>query len=138
MNNALYTSFLGMRARQRTLDALSDNIANGSTTGFKSDKPFYRSLEAADMKDAAARDRRGMGVLTGGQTSYQTGPIHETGRSLDVAIDGDAFFSVRTPRGERYTRAGSFTIDATGQLVTQSGDLVLGERGAINLPAGEV
>lgn len=138
MNHALYTSFLGMRARQRTLDAISDNIANSSTTGFKSDQPFFRSFEAADVKGSAPNDRHGMGVLTGGRTSFATGTIRDTGRPLDVAIDGDAFFSVRTPRGERYTRAGSFTIDSTGQLVTQTGDLVLGENGAINLPKGEV
>ncbi len=141
MNNALYASFLGMRARQRTLDAISDNIANASTSGFKSDHPYFRSVEGGDLPENArsgARDRRGLGVVTYGAVDFSAGAVRETGRALDVAIDGDAFLSVQTPRGERYTRNGNFTLDASGQLVTHSGDLVLGERGAITVPSGEV
>ena len=59
------------------------------------------------------------------------GPVAHTGNPLDVAIDGNAFLVVQTPRGERYTRNGALQINATGQLVTGEGDPVLGDSGPI-------
>ena len=59
------------------------------------------------------------------------GPIAHTGNPLDVAIDGNGFLVVQTPRGERYTRNGAMQINATGQLVTSEGDPVLGDSGPI-------
>jgi flagellar basal body rod protein FlgG len=61
------------------------------------------------------------------------GPIERTGNSLDVAVDGNAFLVVQTPRGERYTRNGSMQINPTGQLVTNDGNPVLGDGGPISL-----
>src|SRR5207253_636670 len=60
----------------------------------------------------------------------------QTGRDLDVAIDGDAFLQVQTPRGPRFTRAGNLTLSTSGQLVTKSGDLVVGSNGPITIPQG--
>jgi len=69
---------------------------------------------------------------------FSQGPIRESGNPLDVAITGDGFFAVATPRGERYTRQGSFAIGAEGYLVTGRGERVLlGEHGA-RLPPGDV
>ena len=62
---------------------------------------------------------------------FKPGPVQQTGNPLDVAIDGDAFLVVQTPRGERYTRNGAFQINATGQLVTAEGYQVLGDGGPI-------
>jgi flagellar basal body rod protein FlgG len=180
MNNGLYAAFLGMRARQRALDATASNIANSSTTGFKADRVLYRSIEAAanktnanaqtinqpagnaaqpnaqatnaqatDASTAAQQNANAQsstsatphlasGVLTEGATDYSSGAIRQTGRTLDVALAGDGFLTVQTPRGERYTRAGSLTLDAVGQLVTPNGELIVGERGAITVPPGEV
>lgn len=158
MNYGLYAAFLGMRARQRTLDVMANNIANASTTGFKAERLLYRSLEAAEKEtqqgnssnDTAAISRedelrslakkqvRTVGVVTGGMTDFSVGAIKETGRPLDVSLDGDGFFAVQTPQGERYTRAGSFTLDANGQLVTHDGYLVIGNGGPITLPQGEI
>ena len=59
------------------------------------------------------------------------GNIQQTGNPLDVAIDGNAFLVVQTPRGERYTRNGALQINATGELVTSNGDKVLGDSGPI-------
>jgi flagellar basal-body rod protein FlgF/flagellar basal-body rod protein FlgG len=63
------------------------------------------------------------------------GPIRQTGNPLDVAIDGKAFLVVQTPRGERYTRNGSFQISATGELVTSEGHKVMSESGPIQFQA---
>lgn len=166
MNYGLYTAYLGMRARQRTLEAIASNIANASTSGFKSEQVYYHSVEAAElesqqkaaaaMQEVRAREiseiahdpfsaagiasdlRRSYGVVTGSAADYTQGAIRETGRSLDIALEGDGFLVIQTPRGERYTRAGALTIDAGGQLVTQRGELVVGEGGPITLPPGNI
>lgn len=153
MNSALYAAYQGMRARQQALDTTANNIANASTAGFKADRLLYSSVEtaigAASTKEAddtapntgakvAGQTARAFGVSVGGATEFTIGPIRETGRALDVALEGEGFFVVQTARGERYTRAGSFTLDAAGQLVNARGDLIAGERGPITLPPGPV
>jgi flagellar basal-body rod protein FlgF len=173
MNAALYSAFLGMRARQRALDATASNIANSSTAGFKAERVLYRSIEAAEADTrgpqgnasgansstpiatttdpnetaqahanvtarAASADARSMGVMTGGATDFSAGSIRETGRTLDVALEGDGFLTVQTARGQRFMRAGNLTLDSAGQLITQHGDLVVGQSGPITIPPGEV
>lgn len=164
MNTGLYAAFLGMRARQQTLDTIANNIANASTSGFKAERLFHHSIELAEAEllrvkpavlspdpnaanasgtslfpnatTAASPVDRVFGIISGGVTDFSTGSFRETGRTLDVALDGPGFLVVQTPRGERYTRAGAFTLDAAGQLVTQQGDLVVGENGPITVPPG--
>ena len=136
MNPGLYTAFLGMRARQRTLEVQANNIANSSTDGFKAERLAYTAVEA-DRKGSADAQPTVVGVLSTSVTDFSTGTLRETGGPLDVSIRGDAFFQIQTPRGVRFTRAGSFTQDAAGQLITKNGDLVLGENGAITLPRGK-
>lgn len=94
--------------------------------------------DGADDPTAATAGNRALGVLANGITQHSVGPINTTNRPLDVALSGDGFLVVQTPRGERYTRAGALTVDASGQLTTPDGDLVLGQNGAITLPQGEV
>ena len=162
MNFGLYAAYLGMRSRQQQLDLLANNIANASTAGFKADRLLYRSV-AAGNREASANNgttasansvvaqadektpnltpiRYGInvGVLTAQTTDFSAGSIRETGRSLDVALNGDGFLVIQTPRGERYTRQGSLTLDESGQLVNQRGDLVVGEGGPITVPPGNV
>ncbi|NNE66266.1 MAG: flagellar basal-body rod protein FlgF [Pyrinomonadaceae bacterium] len=133
MNPGLYTAFLGMRARQRTLEVQANNIANASTDGFKAERLAYSTVEA-DHKSKSESQKMVAGVLSTSETDFRSGTLRETGGALDVSIRGDAFFQIQTPRGVRYTRAGSFTQDAAGQLITKNGDLVVGEKGAITLP----
>lgn len=137
MDYGIYNAFLGMRARQRTLEALANNIANASTVGFKAERLIYRAVEA-EQKAEIARQNNVAGVSTSSGTDFSAGTIQQTGRSLDVAIEGDAFLQIQTPRGVRYTRAGNLSLDANGQLVTKNGDLVVGEGGAITVPPGEI
>ena len=66
-------------------------------------------------------------------TICSAGPVQRTGNPLDVAIDGDAFLVVQTPRGERYTRNGALQLNAAGELVTNEGYQVLGDGGPILL-----
>lgn len=135
MNYGLYTSFLGMKARQRTLETQANNIANAMTAGFKAARLNYSTAEA-DQKGDSSLQNLVAGAMTSGATDFSAGSINQTGRNLDLAIEGDGFLQIQTPRGERYTRAGNLTINANGQLVTKNGDLVVGARGAITVPKG--
>lgn len=138
MNNGLYSIFLGMRSRQNTMDAQANNIANASTVGFKAERLNYSTFEAAN-KGAGSKQNLVAGVLTSGAADFSEGSIQQTGGTLDVAIDGDAFLQIQTKNGVRYTRAGNLSQNANGQLVTKNGDLVIGENGAITLPpTGEI
>lgn len=124
-----------MRARQRTLEAQANNIANATTTGYKAERLLYSTIEAA-QKGSGDRQSLIAGAATSSGTDFSAGTISQTGRDLDVAIDGDAFLQIQTPRGVRYTRAGNLSIDSAGQLVTKNGDLVVGDSGAITVPPG--
>jgi flagellar basal-body rod protein FlgF len=137
MNYGLYTAFLGMRARQRTLEVQANNIANASTTGFKAEKVFYNTFEA-EKKGNSDKQNLVAGVATSAGTDFSGGAVRQTGKNLDISIEGDAFLQIQTPRGVRYTRAGDLNLNANGQLVTKNGDLVVGERGAISVPNGEL
>jgi flagellar basal-body rod protein FlgF len=140
----------------RTLDVIANNIANTSTTGFKANRLIYRSVEAAEFDDSAlatveaapAGDQtitaqsplpsRALGVTTGGMMDLSIGSVRQTGAPLDIALSGDGFLAVQTPRGERYTRSGALMLDSTGQLITAQGDLVIGEGGPITIRPGQV
>jgi flagellar basal-body rod protein FlgF len=133
MNYGLYSIFLGMRARQNTLETQANNIANASTTGFKAQRMIYSTFEA-EKKGTGDRQLLVAGASAGTSTDFSAGSIQQTNRSLDVAIEGDAFLQVQTPNGIRYTRAGNMTVNDGGQLVNKNGDLVVGEKGPITIP----
>jgi flagellar basal-body rod protein FlgF len=130
MQNAFLVGLSRQVALSRELDVVANNIANINTNGYKADGSLFEEY----LSTAARSD-------TGGRVSFvrdrgiwhdmNAGPVERTGSPLDVAIDGDAFFPVQTPRGERYTRNGAFHLNATGQLVTSQGDPVLGTSGPI-------
>ena len=124
------------RARSRSareLDVVANNIANINTTGYKADGSLFEEYPQLGARAGATRPAAASAscaTAAPGTTSSQ-GPIERTGNPLDVAIDGNAFLVVQTPRGERYTRNGALQINATGQLVTSDGDPVLGDGGPI-------
>ncbi|MGQ9488002.1 MAG: flagellar hook-basal body protein [Armatimonadota bacterium] len=141
MLRGLQISASGMLAQQVRHDVIANNLANVDTTGYKADEAAFRAaLETTiwrhhDPYRGAEAPR--VGVMPFGvevdaiNTDLRPGAITPTGRSLDVAIDGEGFFVVSTPQGERYTRDGSFRQSADGTLVTADGMPVLGTRGAI-------
>ena len=121
-------------ALHRELEVVSNNIANLNTTGYKADGSVFHeflmplarhgAFQGTDQRLSYVHDRATW-------HNFSSGPTRLTDNPLDVSIDGDAFFVVQTPRGERYTRNGSFQLNATGELVTNSGDRVLGDGGPI-------
>lgn len=133
MQNPGYIALSRQIALTRQMDVTANNIANLGTTGFKrQNSVFAEHLSKMENGESASY------VLdTGTMRDMRQGPLSQTGGSLDLAIEGNGYFSVETPLGARYGRDGSFTRSADGQLVTRNGYPVLDENDApITLPAG--
>ncbi len=136
MLRSLYTAATGMDAQQLKMDVIANNLANASTTGFKRTRAEFEDLLSETIHGAGSTDPRGggnpaplqvgLGVRTSGTSrTFGQGEITVTSNATDVAILGAGFFRVQLPSGEQaYTRAGNFTLDASGRLVTQHGELV--------------
>lgn len=134
MNPAMISAVSGGLAALSRLDAITTNLANVSTAGFKGLLHTQMSDHAGD----AQRNRVSVGTpINRSQIigDFSQGPLETTGSPLHVAIDGPGFFVVDTPQGERLTRRGFFAIDEEGYLVTAAGDRVQGEGGEIEVGA---
>jgi len=135
MENSLLVGLSRQMALSHELDIISNNIANVDTTGFKADNASFQEFlkTGARNGDFQGNDKRISFVLDRATwTDMSPGALQRTGNPLDLAIDGKGFFVVQTPQGQqRYTRNGSFSINATGQLVTSEGDQVVGNAGPI-------
>jgi len=142
VNSGIYTAFSGLKAHSEALEITANNIANMNTVGFKGDKAFH-TLLGKTINDSGYPSGMGLTVNSSIRTDrnidYSDGDMISTGRNLDVAIRGDGFLTVETPRGERYTRNGNFHLDMNSMLRTADGNPVLGVSGRpITLGPGEV
>lgn len=136
MGSTIYIAASGAEARLRQLEMVANNLANLHTDGFKADRTSFESFfEGALGGDEKTAGAAGGVYVSTGETGFDasSGPIRRTDKALDVAIEGDGYFVVETDRGDRYTRAGSFRVDPDGQLVTPSGDPVLGSDGPLEI-----
>ncbi len=125
MDRLVYIAASGVARTLEHQAALSNNMANVSTNGFRAQLAAYRSVPITlQGQNPAATTRVGAVAITANSILAQ-GPLQTTGRDLDVAIDGEGWFAVQTPEGEAYTRAGSLRRDRDGMLVTAKGHLVL-------------
>ena len=131
MQNALLVGLSRQMALGREMDVVANNIANLDTTGYKADGSLFEEYLGSAARAGAGNARVSFVLDRGIWHDMSQGPIQRTGNPLDVAIDGNAFLVVQTPRGERYTRNGAMQINASGQLVTADGNPVLGESGPI-------
>ena len=141
MDSGFYAACAGLRAQSQALEVAAHNLANLNTTGFRGQQTSFQSLIAvprpavSNVLNAATNN---FGVLEGTHLDLEAGSLLATGNSLDLGIEGDGFFVIQTAQGTRYTRNGNFRVAGTGELETASGDPVLGENGAIRIPAGAV
>jgi flagellar basal-body rod protein FlgG len=145
MIRALYTAASGMAAQELNLDNIANNLANSSTSGFRSRRLQFEDLMYQNliMPGAAATQQTtvvaglqvGLGTRSAASEVMQLeGDFTQTGNPLDLAVQGQGFFQVLLPNGETaYTRGGSFHTDAQGNLVTQDGNPI---QPAITVPAG--
>ena len=138
MIRGLYISAAGLFPRDTEQEIAANNLANLNTTGYKKDAVHFKRL---------LDERLSLDSLHGGESdvanseetliNFSQGELLPTNVKTDFAIDGDGFFTIQTPQGERYTRDGNFKLNEENQLVTSTGQLVLGESGPIQLLPGD-
>jgi flagellar basal-body rod protein FlgF len=122
--NGMSSSAAALRYWERRQAVLTHNLANAETAGFKAERVFARMIDdALPVADTA--------------TDLRAGALTTTGSPGDLALEGDGFFRVETPAGERWTRGGSFRPDAEGRLVDPNGNPLLGEGGPIEVGSGD-
>jgi flagellar basal-body rod protein FlgG len=143
MNRAAYTAASGALAAMARLEAVTQNMANVQTAGYKAERVVFRVRPLDESAPAELDPELGRTAAQVAQVAtirdFSQGPVRRTDNPLDVAITGDGFFAVTTPRGERYTRQGTFTLDGEGFLVTQNGERVQGENGSdLRIGTGDV
>jgi len=131
----------GMVADEGWQQILAGDLAQINTPGYKAETPVLGSFESllvsrTGMDAGTVGSQSGGAAIVASVTNWSEGALQETGDPLDVALQGSGFFAVQTPGGVRYTRAGDFSLDASGQLVTPQGYLVLSTTGT-PLKAGE-
>jgi flagellar basal-body rod protein FlgF len=132
VNNGIYAACSGLRAQVDALDLLANNLANLNTAGFKEELAYFSPMNQAAEASANAGD---IGasinslIKTQGAINTANGSLSQTNRDLDVAIEGNGFLVVETPRGIRYTRNGSLMRNAKGVLVASEGSPILGASG---------
>ncbi|MCG3269108.1 flagellar hook-basal body complex protein [Yoonia sp. I 8.24] len=127
MDNASYAALTRQSGLMREMQIVANNIANASTTGFRAEDVMFSEHinalgpDAGSLSMATARVR---------DTIMTQGSLTQTGGTFDLAIEGDGFFVVETPNGQRLTRAGAFGPNENGDLVTPDGHPVLDAGGA--------
>ena len=143
MSGGMYLAAAGALVQQLRLEVLANNVANISTNGYKGDQSIFRIPEETEPQTFET-SIEGIQSLSPYAPPFSTvidfsqGAIRQTGNPLDVALNGNGFFSIQTPDGVQYTRQGSFTLNTEGVLVTPDGYPVLGEGGEISLEEGTV
>lgn len=130
----LYINMTGVKHHMLSMQAVGNNLANATTTGFREDMAQFRSMPVFGpghpTRAYAMAERPGL--------SFVQGPLQQTGRDLDIAIDGDGWLAVQLDDGtEAYTRAGNLKLTPAGQLVTAEGKALMGNDGPIALPPAE-
>lgn len=134
MDKSLFLAMSGAAQNMRATAINANNLANISTTGFRSDFAQARAMPV--FGDTHPSRVYAMTETPG--TNMQHGNMQETGRDLDVAIKGQGWISVQAPDGtEAYTRAGDLQLDTNGTLRTGSGLPVIGDGGPISLPPSQ-
>ena len=122
-----YIALSRLSAQQRSMDVTAANLANSSTPGFKASRVLFTDWLSSQVGTVAPRGDRTV-AYTQDRATYrelQNGAMQQTGNPLDLAISGDGYFTVSTPRGPRLTRAGRFSPQADGTIGDLEGNKLL-------------
>lgn len=161
MLRSMFAAVSGLRAHQTMMDVVGNNISNVNTAGFKGARTTFQDAMNQVLRGSSQSSSEragnnpmqiGLGAQVGGvDTVFNQGSIQLTGRSLDVAVQGEGFFLAQVGQQTYYTRAGAFNIDSTGSLVGPNGSRIMGwmadDAGVINeqsalqaitLPTGQI
>lgn len=137
MSQSLYTAMGGVSAAQTSLNVISNNVSNINTTAFKSSSTNFSEVYCSTLSSGTAASgttgginpmQVGLGVQVSSiAKDFSSGTWVATGKTTDMMIEGDGFFTVQSPDGQKfYTRAGDFHFDSDGDLVTSTGFKVVG------------
>lgn len=131
MDRLIYTAMSGAKHAMEQQATTSNNLANATTTGFRAQIDAFRAVPI--VGDGLATRSFVVDATVG--SNFASGPIQQTGRSLDVAVQGDGWITVQNSDGsEAYTRNGALKTSENGVLQTQNGQTVLGVDGPISIP----
>lgn len=155
MNIGIHSAASGMLAQMHQIDVVSNNLANVNTTAFKKDMVLFKSFPEklmARFNDNVVKipigsydiaplvGKMGTGVeINDVVTRFEQRdgeaiiPFKKTDNKFDLALNGEGFFAIETPNGEKYSRAGAFTVNQEGTLVDMNGFPVKGEKGIIKV-----
>lgn len=141
MLRCYYTAGTGMLVQRDKMEVLANNLTNVETTAYKSDSLIsstFGDMMIERLNDPKVVSAKALvGALGTGThieevyTSFEQGGVERTDRACDFALEGDGFFVISTPAGDRYTRDGSFSVNSAGYLVTSEGQYVRGSGGRI-------
>jgi flagellar hook protein FlgE len=150
---SFFIPLTGLQSDSTALNTIANDLANMNTTAFKGQSVNFSDLFYQQIGSAGSGDpiQVGAGVQVSSiETAFAQGSINSTGNSTDVALNGSGFFVLSNGDGEEYTRAGNFSLDSNGNLVTQNGLGVMGYPAtdgvvntsapltAISVPVGQV
>ena len=148
MLRSMFSAISGLRAHQTMMDVVGNNIANVNTTGYKNSRATFQEsltqvIRGATSASAAAGGTGPMQIGLGARiaatdTSFSQGATQVTGRSTDIAIQGDGFFAVESGGALYFERAGAFNTDADGNLVGPNGEFLLGSMATTPGPTATV
>lgn len=123
MGNGIYVAMSGAVAQDRALDVVANNIANASTTAYRAERIAFDEVLNEKGELSFVDVDRGIADMTSGAMTVTDNP-------LDLALDGEGWFSVETAEGTRYTRDGAFSLDERGVMVDGAGNSVVAVGGA--------
>ena len=133
MDRMLYVAMSGAKQAMEQQASVAHNMANVSTPGFRAQINNFRAVPVVGDESPT----RSFVAATTPGADFTHGPITETGRDLDVAVQGDGWLVVQTPDGgEAYTRVGNLQVGADGRVMTMGGRSVVGDGGALVIPPG--
>src|SRR5208337_1296393 len=139
MDSGYYAACTALMSRMQALDTVADNLANISTSGYRGQHNVFQSVLAGMNAGGSSELNQAVNdynVLGGTRLDLSQGTLQRTGNDHDLAIEGPGFFVVQTGNGKVFTRNGSFQVSPKNQLVTATGDPVMGENGPLTVLDG--
>lgn len=119
--------------QEKRFALIANNLTNAQTVGFKKETPSFKEIMVQTMEGKIEKE-----IGEEYQINFRQGELQITNNDLDLAIEGEGFFKIKTPQGMRYTRNGQFRLDRDQRLVQTNGFPVLGKRGEIFIKGGKV
>jgi flagellar basal-body rod protein FlgF len=141
MDSGYYAASTALISRMQALDTIANNLANTSTSGYRSEQNVFSSVLASKGGSSDSPLNQAInnyGIMSGTTLDQSQGALQKTGNQLDLGIEGSGYFAVQTAGGVVYTRNGAFQVSSKGQLVTSHGDAVLGDKGPISILPGAI